>query len=177
MNRRTFLKRTGFAAATPLVPAAFAERADPQADPPEPTPVPAESYTVFVPLFVAGEPAPTPEPSTEIAIPPPNGIAISATNSAMYRDRAGVIFASTRLGSDIGGLVWRVDGYVDRDNPGVATFVLNDPDNPQPTKFHANGELSIWPDGFLYYTTTEIQSLDNRTALFLVSHKVPGWTP
>ena len=132
---------------------------------------------IWLPMVLASEPAETPPPLDEIALPPPPGIIVSATNSAMYRDRAGVIFAATRADTSIGGVVWRVDGYLDREHPGVATYVLNDPKNPQPLKFHANGELSIWSDGYLYYTTTEIESLNNRTTLALVSHKVPGWTP
>lgn len=131
-------------------------------------------FAVFLPTIQAGEAAPPTEP---IAIPTPAEIGLNATNPQMFRDRAGVIFAASRADTSIGGVVWRVDNYIDREHPGVYTFVLNDPNNPQPTKFFANGELIIWPDGYLRYVTVEIPSLADRTAYAQVAYPIPGWTP
>lgn len=130
---------------------------------------------LWLPLILSSAPI-EPQSSAPIVLPPPPGINMSATNSAVYRDSKGVIFAATRADSSIGGVVWRVDGYVDADHPGVATYVLNSPFDPHPLDFFANGELELWPDGGLYYTTVTVESLDNRTALTLDTYAVPGWT-
>lgn len=130
---------------------------------------------LWLPLILSSAPV-TAVPDAPIVLPPPPGVNVSATNSQVYRDSAGVIFAATRADSAIGGVVWRVDGYVDPEHPGTATYVLNSPFEPHPTEFFANGELELWPDGGLYYTTVTIASLDNRTTLSLVTYPVPGWT-
>lgn len=128
-------------------------------------------HSLFLPLVARGEPAQQqPVAAIFLAVPPfVNGL--NLTNPQLYMDRAGVIFAATRADSSIGGIVWRVDGYVDRDHPGVSTQI-----NPtDPTKFFANGELAIWPDGFLYYISVEINNLQQRVVLAQVAYPVPGW--
>jgi len=132
---------------------------------------------LWLPMMLQAEPVEQAAPTEPIVLPVPPGVYLNATNPQMYRDRNGVIFAATRADSSIGGLVWRVDGYVDADHPGIATYVLNDPNNPQPETFHANGELQLWPDGYLWYVTVTIQDLDHRDALTQTAHPVPGWTP
>lgn len=110
----------------------------------------------------------------QIFLPVPDFVPnLNLTNPQMYRDRTGRIFAATRAGSDVGGIVWMVDGYVDRDNPGVPTLVFP----TDSARYFANGELAVWPDGTLRYVTVEVNNIDERRILGQVSYLVPGWTP
>lgn len=135
---------------------------------------------IWFPLIMSS--APRQAPTVPIVLPVPPGITLHATNTHTIRDYAGVYWAATRASTSIGGVVWRVDGYKDAEHPGVITFVLNDPfdsDGPDPTKFFGNGELAVWDDGFLYYTTTEVDDIDptRRNGIATVSYPVQGWTP
>lgn len=131
-------------------------------------------YSAFLP-FVSSSPSQVEPPTQAIYLPVPEFVPfLNLTNPQMFRDRAGVIFAATRTDSAIGGVVWRVDGYVDRDHPGVSTQLFLPVDPP---KYFANGELQLWPDGFLRYVTVEVDNVQSRNGLAQVAYVVPGWTP
>lgn len=123
------------------------------------------------------EPEPQPEPpTTPIVIDvPPFGTGLSFTNPQMYRDRAGVIWAATRADSSIGGLVWRVDGYISSQPGQRGTPTQVNPTDP--ARFFANGELVIMSDGWLWYVSVEIDNLRDRNPLAQTAWPVPGWTP
>jgi hypothetical protein len=129
---------------------------------------------VWLPLIVSSVPAPQVAPSEPIVLDVPEfGTGLNFTNPQIIRDRAGVVWAATRADSSIGGLVWRVDGYVDVNHRGVPTQV--NPTNP--TQFFANGELVVMPDGYLWYVTVQIDNLRDRNPLAQTAWPVPGWTP
>lgn len=134
-------------------------------------------YSIFMP-FIAGGRAAAP-PIDPIVLAPPPGISVHAENTQAIRDYAGVIFAATRANSSIGGVVWRVDGYVSPQQQGTATYVLNDPAHAEPEKFFGNGELIVWPDGYLYYVTVQVDSIEatRRNVIAIVPYPVPGWSP
>jgi hypothetical protein len=101
---------------------------------------------------------------------------LHAENSQMFVDREGQIFCATRANTSIGGVVWTQDSYVDKAHPGTARILLGNDGRPE--EFHGNGELVIWPDGWLRYITVRVGSLDPpRTGLAIVEHVVPEWTP
>jgi hypothetical protein len=79
------------------------------------------------------------------------------TNTQGILDGAGVEYVSTRLSSDIGGVVYRVDGdelvEVLRLGPDVA---------------HANGELQELAGYGYLYTVSKDQTVARRVA-------IPGW--
>lgn len=127
---------------------------------------------LWLPLILSGQAAP---PTLPYVLPVPPGITLHATNPQMIRDSAGVIWAATRASSSIGGVVWRVDGYQDASHPGTATYVINDPAHPDPGHYYANGELMVWPDGWLYYVTTPVDS--QNKPINQVAIPVPGFTP
>lgn len=81
------------------------------------------------------------------------------TNPQAQMDGAGVIFVATRLSSDIGGVVYRVDR-------AQLSKVLE----LGPVLAHANGELVVWPDGHCYYVTVDRDQTNIRIV------PVPGWT-
>lgn len=117
-------------------------------------------------------------PTARIVIDPPPGITIHATNTQIIIDSAGVIWAATRANTSIGGVVWRVDGYIDENHRGTPTYVLNDPAHPEPAKFFGNGELVVYPDGYLYYITVEVDDVDpsRRNVIGGMTYPVQGWT-
>lgn len=126
-------------------------------------------FKVFLP-FVFRPPERNVEP---IYLDVPDFANLNLTNPQAYRDRTGVIFAATRADSAIGGVVWRVDSYQDKDHRGNITQVFA----TDPLKYFANGELVLWPDGMLYYVTVEIDDIKSRNILAQVIYQVPGWTP
>lgn len=130
---------------------------------------------IWLPLIVASVPAPqvAPEP---IYLDVPhfiNAVNVNFTNPQIIRDRAGVIWAATRAGSETGGIVWRVDDYVDNNHRGTPVQVFPT-DAPQ---FFANGELIVYPDGWLYYVSVQVDSVETRNTLAQFAVPVPGWTP
>lgn len=121
-----------------------------------------DQYTVYFPIVAnqAGEPQ-------ILHVPIPEGVTLHFTNPQVYRDRTGKVFASTRANSSIGGVVWTVV-----DGSAVVLFPLD------PKQFYANGELAIWPDGKLYYTTAPCATPpDCSGTREMVVYEVPGWTP
>lgn len=129
---------------------------------------------LWLPLIMGG-PAMAAPPTVPYVLPVPPGITLHATNPQMIRDSAGVIWAATRANSSIGGVVWRVDGYQDAAHPGVATYVINDPAHPDPRQYYGNGELMVWPDGYLYWIQTPVNS--QNMPINQVAIPVPGFTP
>lgn len=130
--------------------------------------------SIFLPMV--GRPAAEPGQITDpIFLPIPDFVdSTNLTNPQMYMDVKRVIFAATRASSAIGGIVWRVDNYIDRDNPGTPTQLFLPVDPP---KYFANGEFQLWDDGFLRYVTVEVNNVQERRALGQVAYLVPGWTP
>lgn len=127
--------------------------------------------SIFMPIISRPQEIPAEE---QIFLPIPDFVPnLNLTNPQMYRDRKRVIFAATRAGSDVGGIVWKVADYVDRDHPGTPELVFA----TDSAKYFANGELAIWPDGTLRYITVEVNNIDERRILGQVSYLVPGWTP
>ena len=131
---------------------------------------------IWLPLIMSSVPVPPAAPTEPIVIDvPPFGTGLNFTNPQLIRDRAGVIWAATRADSSIGGLVWRVDGYQGTAPGQRGTPTQVNPTNPQ--QFFANGELVVWPDGYLYYVTVQIDNLRDRNPLAQTAWPVPGWTP
>jgi len=131
---------------------------------------------IWLPIVQASVPVQQPPPTAPIVIDvPPFGTGLNFTNPQIIRDRAGVIWAATRADSSIGGLVWRVDGYQGPEIGRRGTPTQVNPTNPQ--QFFANGELIVWPDGYLYYVTVQIDNLQSRNPLAQTAWPVPGWTP
>jgi len=131
---------------------------------------------IWLPLVMSSVPVQQPPPTEPIVLDvPPFGTGLNFTNPQIIRDRAGVIWAATRADSSIGGLVWRVDGYQGPEPGRRGTPTQVNPTNPQ--QFFANGELVVMPDGWLWYTTVQIDNLRDRNPLAQTSWPVPGWTP
>lgn len=129
---------------------------------------------IWLPLIVASVPEPQPAPSEAIVLDIPDFVdGVNFTGPQIIKDSAGVIWAATRASSAQGGVVWRVDGYIDADHRGTPTQVFPS----DPTRFFANGELIVFPDGYLYYISIQIDNLQNRQALAQTAWPVPGWTP
>jgi hypothetical protein len=128
-------------------------------------------WSAFVIWFalVMGGPAQQPPPTARYECPPPPGITLHAENSQMEVDRTGRVFCATRASTSIGGVVWTYDN-------GVPRILVSDDGRPE--EFHGNGELTVWPDGYLRYITVRVGSLNPpRTGLAIVEHVVPEWTP
>lgn len=130
------------------------------------------AVTIWVALIYGGAPQQAPTQPIVLDVPP-FVTGLHATNPQIIRDRAGVIWAATRDNSSVGGIVWRVDGYVDEHHRGTATQVF--PTDPR--RFFANGELIVYPDGYLWYITVEVNNLTERRGIAQVAWPVPGWTP
>ena len=136
----------------------------------------ASGSAVFLPLILTAEPAVAQTPIDVVFVDvPPFGTGLNFTNPQIIGDRAGVYWCATRADSSIGGLVWRVDGYQGPEPGRRGTPTQVNPTDP--AKFFANGELVIWPNGYLYYVTVEIDNLKDRNPLGQVAYLVPGWTP
>lgn len=132
------------------------------------------ALVLWLPMVMTSAPEPQSPPSEPIVLDiPPFLNGVNFTNPQVIRDSAGVVWAATRADSSMGGIVWRVDGYIDKDHRGVPTQV--NPTNP--TQFFANGELVVWPDHYLYYVTVQIDNLKDRNPLAQTAWPVPGWTP
>jgi hypothetical protein len=120
----------------------------------------------YVPLVMSNVPA-APE---VIHVPIPRDISPNFTNDVAIRDRTGAIFASTRSGV-YGGLVWKVVG----DGPPEIVLELDI------SRAYGNGNLVVWPNGRLYYTTIPCQSSTGKppcpSPSEYVVYEVPGWTP
>lgn len=130
--------------------------------------------SIFLPIIGGPEQAPSTEP---IVIPTPDGVGLSAENPQMIRDRTGTIFCASRADSSIASILWMVRDYVDRDHPGTITFLLNDPNNPNPVQYWALGELQVWPDGSgLWFTTEEVNNVDERRVTAMVSYHIKEYT-
>jgi hypothetical protein len=129
------------------------------------------AFTVWITIIVGGAPQPQqpPPPTAKYECPPPPGMTLHAENSQMFVDREGQVFCATRASTSIGGIVWTMDGSTPR------ILLGND---GRPAEFHGNGELVIWPDGWLRYITVRVASLEPpRTGVAIVEHVVPEWTP
>jgi hypothetical protein len=115
------------------------------------------TFTVWLAMILGNTTLAQPTPLTTT---PPEGVTLHWTNSQMYRDRAGVIFAATRASSDVGGVVWR-----DAGNGPEVVLQLG------PAEMFGNGELVVWPDGLLYYVTVD------QAQTHIAAYQVAGWTP
>lgn len=127
---------------------------------------------IFLPLILAGSPI-LAEPPASYVCTFPTGIAPNFNNPQMLVDTTGKLFCATRGDSSVGGLVWVMDNYVDAEHPGIPRIVLNGP----PADFFALGELQVFSDGRLYYTTIQVDNLTDRRAQRMISFLVPEWTP
>jgi hypothetical protein len=116
------------------------------------------TFTVWLAMVLGGTvQSQTPPP---LSVAPPEGITLHYTNSQLIQDRTGALFAATRAKSEIGGVVWMV-------KDGTSTVVLQ----LGPEQAFGNGELVVWPDGYLMYVTVD------QAAAAITAHRVEGWTP
>jgi hypothetical protein len=128
------------------------------------------SFVVWLTMVLGGasQPQQTP-PTARYECPPPPGMTLHAENSQMFIDREGQVFCATRASTSIGGIVWTMDN-------GRARILLGN--DGRPAEFHGNGELVIWPDGWLRYIIVRVDSLNPpRTGVAIVEHVVPEFDP
>lgn len=93
-----------------------------------------------------------------LVVPAPEGVTTHLTQSGIFVDRAGRIFAKTRASSDRGDIVWRMDG--DR-----ATVVLE----PGPSDARGNGYLTVISGTCVLVTTNDRNQV--------VAYRVPECEP
>jgi hypothetical protein len=123
----------------------------------------AIAVVIWLPLMLHGaDQQPQPPPTETIRLTLPLGLTSHLENPQALRDGAGVIFAATRPGSGVGGLVWKQypDGHTELALP------------IDPGAMYALGEFQVWDDGYLRYVT--VAKADHSEIVVL---PVPGWTP
>lgn len=129
-------------------------------------------FILFLPFVSNGQSA-VPD---RIVCLPPQGYAINLVNSSAVQDRTGAVFCATRPSSGVGGMVWRMDNYVDADHPGTPRILLGgDPAHAQ--DFFGNSQLMIDAQGRLRYPSVVVNNVTERKALAVVSYLVPEFTP
>lgn len=116
------------------------------------------AFTVFLAL-VFGSPTQA-QPPEPIVVSPPPGITLNLQSAQMIGDQTGALFAATRPNGTIGGVVWMV-------KDGQTRIVLQ----PGPADANATGDLTVWPDGRLYYVTV------NEARTRIIAYPIMEWVP
>jgi hypothetical protein len=120
----------------------------------------AWSNVIYLPLIATAQPFILDLPPRQHVWRNPDGRLWHLTNGNADQDGAGVVYVSTRLPSDIGGVVYR------EEPDGTLTTVLR----LGPEIAHANGEIEVWANGWGYYVTV------NKDQTIKYAIPIPGWT-
>lgn len=113
------------------------------------------AFTIFLALILSGSTQAVPQP---IVVRPPAGITIHLTQSGIFIDANGTIFAKTRASSDRGDIVWKVQD-------GQSVIVLE----PGPEAARGNGYLTVLQGRCVLVTANASNQI--------VGYDIPGCTP
>ena len=103
------------------------------------------SGIVFLAMVLNGS---TAAQDQTLVVPAPDGITIHLTQSGIFVDANGTVFAKTRGPSSRGDIVWRMDG-------DQAVIVLE----PGPEKAYGNGYLTVIGNACVLVTATKSNTI------------------